>query len=435
MENKKEGFKLLIKEFHESKLPTIIRRDLPIARKSNKIITIIGPRRAGKTYFFYQLISELKNKIPFERVAYINFEDDRILPLSFKDLNSFLDAYFELYPDNKEHSLFLFFDEIQNIEGWETFVRRIYDKEKVNLYITGSSSKLLSYEIATSLRGRTLCYKIFPLNFREFLRFKGLEVGADFAYSKIRYKIKHLLADYINFGGFPEVILSDPGLKNQILKNYYDLVIYRDIVDRFTIRNIRLLKDMSRFLITNIAAPFSINAYYRSLLSQHHVSRETILEYISYLEEIDFIQLVPIFSHSLKVQQVNPKKVYVIDNGLRNAVCFRFSQDVGRLVENLVFQHLRRLGYDIYYWRQRGEVDFIIKKYDELFAINVSYGAVLNKREIDGLLEFKKIYKNRVRDLLIITNELEKVEGEIRYVPLWKWLMSIENDRKAVPYP
>ncbi len=423
MEDKKEIFKILIKEFHESKIPIAIKRDLQIPPKSNKIITIVGPRRVGKTFYFYQLINDLKGKTPYDRIFYVSFEDDRILPLSFRDLDAFLEAYFELYPDNKDRNLFLFLDEIQNIEGWETFVRRIYDKENVNIYITGSSSRLLSREIATSLRGRTLCYKIFPLSFKEFLRFKGIEVKPDFAYSKVRYKIKYFLREYINTGGFPEVVLAREELRAPILKNYHDLIIYRDLVERFSIRNIQLLKDIIKFLITNVANTFSINAYYHSLLPHYHISRETILEYLSYLGEVELIHFVPIFSYSLKVQQVNPKKIYTIDNGLRNAVSFRFSQDEGRLVENLVFQQLLRLGLDVYYWKKKGEVDFVIKENGDLTAINVSYGRVLDKREINGLLEFKNTYKKHVRDLIIITNDLEKNQDGIKYIPLWKWLI------------
>jgi len=424
MESKKEIFKILINEFHESRLPAVLKRDLTIPLLSNKIITITGSRRAGKTFFFYQLISELRQQTPSERILYVNFEDDRILPLSLKDLNELLEAYFELHPEVKENKFFLFLDEIQNIEGWESFVRRIYDKENVNIYITGSSSKLLSREIATSLRGRTMEYKIYPLNFNEFLKFKGIDLKPDFAYSKVRYRIKKLLNEYINFGGFPEVVTANDDLELSILKNYFNLVIYRDLVERFAIRNVKLLKDMLKFLLTNVSTTFSINAYFHSLQPQYHFSRETILEYLSYLEEIEVIQIIPIFSYSIKVQQVNQKKIYVLDNGLRNAVSFRFSQDEGRLVENTVFNQLKRKGFDVYYWKKKGEVDFVVRENGKLTAINVSYGQKLDEREVNGLLEFKDIFKGEVKRLLIITRDMEKTEKGIDYIPLWKWLIT-----------
>ena len=174
--NKKDVFKLVIKEFHEFKFPEIKERDLIWPLKTNKIITLSGPRRSGKTYYFYQIIKNLTKKIDLSRIIYINFEDDRLFPLNLTDLNNLLEAYFELYPDNKGKNIYCFFDEIQNIKNWELFIRRIYDKEKVKIFLTGSSSKLLSQEIATSLRGRTLNYQMWPLSFKEFLKFKNIAI-------------------------------------------------------------------------------------------------------------------------------------------------------------------------------------------------------------------------------------------------------------------
>jgi predicted AAA+ superfamily ATPase len=423
MENKKEIFKILIKEFEEFKIDRILKRQIGIPLNTSKIITVSGPRRCGKTFYFYQLINELKNKFSREIIVYINFEDDRILPLNFKELDLLVEAYFELYPEVKDKNFFLFLDEIQNIENWEVFVRRIYDKEKVKLFVTGSSSKLLSQEIATSLRGRTLNYKLYPLNFSEFLSFKGVKIDKHFEYSRQKYTVKKLLDEYINYGGFPEVVLDSADLKRSILKNYYELVIYRDIVERYSIRNINFLKSLIRYLFTNVSNIFSIKSYYISILKEFKISWETVLEYISYLEEIELIYLVPIFSYSLKVQQVNPKKLYVLDNGLRNVVSFKFSSDEGRLVENVVFNRLKEMGFEVYYWKGKGEVDFVFIQNNKLTAINVSYTDSLNSREAESLLEFKNVYKKSVKDMIIITKDTEKVENSIVYIPLWKWLL------------
>ncbi len=423
MESKKEIFKLLIKEFHEFRLPEIVIRDLRIPHQTNKVITITGSRRVGKTFYFYQLINELKINIPLEQILYLSFEDDRILPLSFKELDDLLEAYFELYPKNKSKTIYLFFDEIQNVNGWETFIRRIYDKETVRIFLTGSSSKLLSREIATSLRGRTLSYHLFPLSFQEFSKFKGLEIKPDFEYSSMRFNIKRLLEEFILFGGFPEVVLEEEGLKFKILKNYYDLLIYKDLAERFSVRNVRLLKDLMKFLITNISASFSTNSYYKSIEQELHVSRETIMEYLSYIEEIELVYLLPIFSYSLKVQQVNPKKIYSLDNGIRNAVAFKFSQDEGRLVENLVFQEIKRRELEVYYWKKKGEVDFVIKKDDALIGINVSYGNEIKEREERSLLELKNEFGERVQELILITKDVDEQKNDINLIPLWKWLL------------
>jgi len=423
MENKKEIFKILIKEFEEFKIDKVFKRKLSIPLNTNKIITISGPRRCGKTFYFYQLINELRNKYPIERIVYINFEDDRILPLNFKELDLLIESYFELYPEIKDKDFFLFLDEIQNIDNWEIFVRRIYDKEKVKLFVTGSSSKFLSKEIATSLRGRTLNYKLYPLNFAEFLSFKGVEVDKHFEYSKQKYIIKKLLDEYINYGGFPEVVLDSSNLKRDILKNYYELVIYKDLVERYSIRNINFLKSLMRYLLTNMSNIFSIKSYYNIASKEFRISWDTVLEYISYLEEIELIYLVPIFSYSLKVQQVNPKKLYVIDNGLRNVVSFKFSGDEGRLVENVVFNRLKEMGFEVYYWKRKGDVDFVYMNKNKLTAINVSYADSLNKREVESLLEFKDVYKKSVEKLIIITKDTQKIENDVVYVPLWKWLL------------
>ena len=429
MRNKKEIFKLIIKEFHELELPEIKERDLTLPKKTSKIITVSGPRRAGKTYYFYQVIQQLKKKIANSRIVYINFEDDRLLPLSSENLADLVEAYFELYPENKAKEIYCFFDEIQNIKNWELFIRRIYDKEKVKIFLTGSSSKLLSGEIATSLRGRTLNYQIFPLSFKEFLRFKNVKIEKDFAYSKNRFQIKKLFKEYLIFGGFPEVVLEENDLKLPVLKNYYDLIIYRDLVERFAVRNTVFLKSLTKYLLTNVSTTFSVNAYYQSLEKSLKPAKETVLEYLSYLQEIELMFLVPIFSYSLKVQQVNPKKSYAIDNGLRNTVSFRFSQDSGRLLENLVFLELKRRGEEIYYFKDKKECDFAVLEKNKIKTV-IQVADNLNDgdkdRELSGLLAAMEKFK--LKEGLILTKDQEDIIKReklvIKIIPVWKWLLN-----------
>ncbi|MCK4745063.1 ATP-binding protein [Candidatus Parcubacteria bacterium] len=428
--DKKNAFKIIIKEFHELKLPEIKERDLILPQKTSKIITLSGSRRAGKTYYFYQMIQKLKEKTDFSRIVYVNFEDDRLLPLTVKDLDDLIEAYFELYPENKYKKTYLFFDEIQNIDNWELFIRRIYDKEKIKIFLTGSSSKLLSKEIATSLRGRTLNYQIFPLSFQEFLKFKDVKIGKNFVYSQVRFKIKKLFQEYAVFGGFPEIVLENDDLKMAVLKNYYDLIIYRDLAERFSIRNTDFLKSLSKYLLTNFSALFSINAYYKNLEKSSRPAKETVFEYLSYLQEIELIFLLPIFSYSLKIQQVNPKKNYVIDNGLRNAVSFRFSQDFGRLLENLVFIELKRRNKEIYYYKQKKECDFIVMnnlKASQAIQVTQELNKNNKEREVNGLIEAMREY--HIKQGLILVQDLkeraeEKINGrKIEFVPLWEWLL------------
>jgi hypothetical protein len=421
---KKDKFNYIIKEFQEFKFPNILNRQL-IILESNKIISLVGNRRSGKTYFFYQLIKELLEKgIAKDQILYLNFDDDRLYPLKLEDLDCLIESYYELFPENKNKIKYFFLDEIQTIDNWELFVRRLNDKENIKIYLTGSSSKLLSQEIATSLRGRTLSYYLYNLNFKEFLEFKNFKFMKKDIYSSKRYQLKKLFLEYLNDGSFPEVVLEN-NLKKEILNNYFDMFIYKDLVERYSIRNVDLLKKLSLYLLTNISNLFSASSYYKSIRKEISVSKETILEYLSYLKEVNLIFSVPIYSFSLKKQQVNPSKIYTIDNGLRNAVSFKFSEDEGRLAENLIFIELKRRLKEIYYWRGKGEVDFVIKNKDNsLDLVNVCYNNEIPEREVSSINEFiDKHLKTKINNKIIITKDLEKNEKGIQYIPLWKWLL------------
>jgi hypothetical protein len=418
--DKKTSFKQLIKEFHEKELPEIYSRELKIA-DTRKIVSLIGSRRSGKTFYFYELIKDIRNNADVSQVLYINFEDDRIMPLEPGDLNIITEAYFELYPENTDKTLYFFFDEIQNIPGWEIFVRRLNDTTDTRIFVTGSSSKLLSKEIATSLRGRTIPFYLYPLGFREYLHFKGIYLEKDWEYGIKRYAVKKMFEEYIRWGGFPEIALEDETLRQSILKNYYEMFIYRDLVERFSIRNTSLLKGLASYLLTNISNLFSVNSYYKAVKENTQVSKETLAEYVSHLEDIGLIWQVPFFSYSLKSRQVNPRKVYCIDQGLRGAVAFQFSKDTGRLAENITFIELKRRNYDVYYWKGKKEVDFIARSEDgKLQAINVSYTNDISSRETEGLHEFNK---QNDAELILLTEDIEKEENGISFVPLWKWLL------------
>ncbi len=423
--DKKELFKYVITEFHETPVLDVKKRFLKMA-ETDKVISLIGSRRSGKTYYFYQIINEIRKNIDISQIMYINFEDERILPLKAEEMNSIIEAYFELYPENIEMDIYLFFDEIQNIDGWELFIRRLHDKKKFKIFVTGSSSKLLSKEIATSLRGRTITYNMYPLDFNEFLDFKGIKITKNIEYEKIRYKVLKMFETYLYDGGFPEVAIEKEELRQKILINYFEMFIYKDLVERYAIRNITLLKKLAQFLITNIGSGFSVNTYYNTIKKEMAVGKETLMEYISYLEDIGLIYLIPIFSHSLKKQQVNPRKIYCIDNGLRNAVAFKFSKDEGRLAENLVFTELIRREKEPYYWKGKGEVDFVMKNKDgSLDAINVSYTNEIEYRETSALKELKNNFGDTVNEMILLTKDIEKVEDNIKFIPLWKWMLHL----------
>lgn len=425
--SKKKEFKLLIQEFLDSGPPDLTSRkliDINLVLQAKKIMVFYGPRRSGKTFYFYQLISALHEKgIPKSRILYINFEDDRLLPLDSKQLNDLIEAYNELYPENTNEEIFLFFDEIQNIEGWEAFVRRLDDKTKAKIFITGSSASLLSHEIASSLRGRSINQAVYPLNFHEYLYFKEIKLQKNFAYSKQRYQIIKELNEYLEEGGFPEIVLSkNKELDRKILQEYFNSIVYRDLVDRYSLRNTNLLKDLLKYLFTNSSKTFSAHNYYKTVKQSMSVSKDTIYEYLSFIEEAQTFYFLPLFSYSLKEQRVNHKKIICVDNGLRNRISFRFSPDLGRLAENLVGLELIRHNEQVFYYEGKQEIDFVVKKNKKITAINVSYGDEIEEREITGLLEFKKEHKKS--ELLLLTKDIEDEKNGIKMIPLWEWLLS-----------
>lgn len=402
-------------------------RDFKFLIKTNKIISLIGPRRVGKSYLLFNEMSELKKKGFKSNILYINFDDERLLPLSVKDLDLIIESYFELFPENLNSQIFVFFDEIQNIIHWELFVRRLYDKNNLKIYVTGSSSKLLSKEIATSLRGRTLSFNIFPLSFKEYLEFNDIKLDSNFKYSSQRFLLKKEFKNYLKYGGFPEIIFEE--LKFKTLQSYLDLTIYKDLIQRYSIRNLTLLKYLIKFLLSNISKEFSINSYYNKIKQELNISRETITEYNSYLEDINLIQFLNKFDSSIKKQHSNQKKVYSIDTGFVNANGFKFSEDIGRLYENLVFIELKRNEKEIYFHKLKKECDFLIKedlKIIQAIQVTVSIkNEITRKRELEGLIEAMKTYN--LNTGLILTQDEEDeliIEGKkIIIKPVHHWLL------------
>lgn len=431
----KENFKIIIKEFHESPLPDLIERkgwfDLSILDSPiNKVITIIGPRRAGKTYFVFQIMKELmKKKVDITDILYINFEDERILPMSGEDLQGILDAYFELY--EKKSNPFIFFDEIQNISGWERFVRRLNDRG-FPIFITGSNSRLLGREIATALRGRTLTYEIFPFSFKEFIIARGIKAQKNLLYGKMRHRIKQLYEEYFFSGGYPEVtFVDDKSTKSRILQDYFNTIFYKDLVDRYHIKNTNLLKQWLSTLMMNLSSSISFSKIENDFKSRGiNVSRATLSYFAGYIQDSFFGFFVELYSESVRKRQVNPKKFYLIDLGLHNYLTFKFSENKGRLLENLVFLELRRRGYPIFYYKTaRGqEVDFLIKKNRRWHLIQVCH----DLSQIDTFSREKKALLSGLRELkintgIILTDSHKQVErvGEktLKIVPVWEWLL------------
>ncbi len=433
--NERDILKKLIVEWSEQKLPEIIEREQEIKvvkRKIKKIISVVGVRRSGKTYLLYQTIKKLQNNTPKKNILYINLEDERIPIYTPGYLTDLLDAHTEIFGERKE-TLYLFLDEIQNIPKWEKYLRRIHDTEAdIQIVITGSSSKLLSKEIATSLRGRTLSLKVHPFSFREFLKVKGFTYDTrTLQYSKKKPLLFNYLREYMEFGGFPEVILEEKRNKTLLLQEYFNAIFHRDIVDRYKIRNIKLMETFLKLLINYSSRYFSISRIEKTLKSQgFKLSKNTLIEYLGYAESTFLVYPVPIFSYKIKDQTQYPKKIYCIDTGLRNATTFRFTEDLGRLAENMVFIELMKRNREVYYWKdsEQKEVDFVIKeglKARELIQVCWDINNETREREVKALT--KAMDEFGLEEGIIITDDHETVEEingkTITYRPLWKWLL------------
>jgi hypothetical protein len=424
----------LLQEWKDTGAPAdIINRDLKIAKMEKKANSFVGIRRAGKTYAMFQLAKGIKSKDVF----YINMEDDRLVNPNIKHLTALTPTIKENF-ELKGKQLYLFVDEIQNVDNWERWARRMAERKDVFLFISGSSSKLSSQEIATALRGRTITNYIFPLNFREFLKFKGFYYDAKtIGYSTKRFELKRLFNEYLKYGGFPEVVLAKKKEKLKLLREYFATIIARDIVERFKIENVTTLESFMKLLLHNYSRFVSFSKAEKWLASMGiKTSKATLIEYFNYIKQSFFIFNTGIFSYKIKERLQYPIKVYVTDNGFIEALTQRFSRNVGWLYENLVAIELFKKCLDnpsneIYYWKdkQGKEVDFIVKqglKVKELIQVCYDIEDLeIKKREVQALLKAGK--ELRCRNLLVVTEDFEgkeKIAGkEIRYVPLWFWLL------------
>ncbi|RLA07943.1 MAG: ATP-binding protein [Gammaproteobacteria bacterium] len=426
----KKQFKKIIVDFIERDMNDILPREYQIPLESNKVICLIGVRRAGKTSILFDVVDKLRKKVVRENIIYVNFEDDRLYPLGLKDLDSLLESYYELYPAKRDEKIYLFLDEVQVVDNWELYVRRIYDTSDIQIYITGSSAKLLSTEIATSLRGRTLTYEIYPFSFKEYLSYKNIAIN--FNSSKQLSYIKNALSDYLINGGFAETINQDQMISQKILSDYLELIIYKDIVDRHNVKNRSLLKILTKYCFNNIATLISFNKLFNNFKSQgYKLSKDTIYEYVSHLEDAFALFVVPIYRNSIKQQQRNPKKMYAIDNGFKKIYDYAFDDDMGKLYENVVFLHLRRMSSQIYYYKQKQEVDFYVRLNNKKILINVSYDITnpdTKKREIAGLMEAMDYFK--LNQSYLINNDHDEIlkinNKRVIIKPLFEFLLDSE---------
>lgn len=339
------------------------QRQYAFPSADNIIKVAIGMRRSGKTYFIYQTINTLLAQgVSKEQILFLDFEDERLLPMNAKEMGKLLDAFYSLYPENHERLCYLFLDEVHAVTDWHQVARRYFQSKKVQLYLTGSSSKLLSKEIHTSLRGRSLAIEIWPYSFSEFLSMHHVEKAKKpFGQVGFDQHFQYLL-NYFDVGGFPAVQTLSKHEWRDTLQNYVDTTIMRDIVERYAISNIAVLKYLVFTLLKNAATTFSIHKFYNDIKSQgYKISKDTIYNYLHYIEDAFLNFMIPVYSESVRLKQNQAKKTYAVDVGLINAVSLSTNELHGKLFENLIYLDLRRQNKKInYYYTQEGyEVDFI----------------------------------------------------------------------------
>ena len=424
-------YKQIITFWREFNIPNALKRAIKVDVNTDFIVTITGPRRAGKTYFCFQLINQLLDTgISKENILYINFEDNKLLGAEAKDLDKLIEIFFELSQINKKQKIYLFFDEIQTVKNWDSLIRTINDTRKdIQIILTGSSSKLLSREISTKLRGRVLNYEIFPLSFKEILNWENIKYNLKtISYSKNKIEIKKLFSSFVFNGGYP-VIISQNLEKEIILQNYYESMIFKDIIERYKIEDVNKLKALANLLFESVSKEMSYNKLANKLNSiGFKISKNTVIEYLSHFEDAYLFFQNLKYEYSLAKQLGSIKKIYCIDNGLLNAVSFKFSDDLGKLLENLVFIELRRRNEQIYYHRKKYECDFLIVRKNRI-SLAIQVTKELNdeneKRELNGLLEVMNEYK--LKESILLTEEQEEeriIEGKkVKIIPVWKWLL------------
>lgn len=431
----KEIVKELINEFQNESLPSLIHRvlDVPqLPETVRKALVFIGMRRSGKTFLMYQDIeNEIAKGLEKQKILYLNFEDDRLANFTLKDFQTILDCYFEIYPKNiHAPDLRFYFDEIQNIEGWEKFIRRLLDKEKMNIFITGSSAKSLSKEIATSLRGRCLVKEVFPLSFLEYLNYFKLTEFANIT-TKQQAVIKHHCLNYLSYGGFPETLEVFALLRREIIQSYINTAVFRDVIERYRLSNPHVVKLFLNYCLQNISAPLSITKVYNTFKSSGiALSRNSLYEYLSYFADAYLLFIVKLFDFSVRKRQVNPPKIYCIDTGIINSYSIKPQMESGASLENAVYIHLRQKHYDnIYYYKTSTgkEVDFITQQLNgklALYQVCVDLSDEKTKtRELSALVEAAGELK--ISEAMIVTldtaDALEINYITIKIIPFWQW--------------
>lgn len=418
----------------EMKFPLLTRREADGSLIAGKARAVIGMRRAGKTSFLYQCLADrLAAGTAREKLVYFNFEDERLAGIEAADLGIVLDAYYRVNPSFRQRETVTWcFDEIQVVSGWEAFVRRVLDSEKVEVFLGGSSARMLSREVATSMRGRALETVITPFSFREFCSARDVSLTGKHLSAANRSRLQACFDAYLEVGGFPEALaLSTDRQRVELLQGYVDAVLFRDVAERHGIGNLVALRAFARQLLRRAATLMSVSKLYADFKSRGiGVSKETLLRYLEHFEDAFLLFTVPLAVQSERRRQVNPRKLYLVDHGLAHAFSPAAGLDRGHLIENIVACELQRDARDIAYVKtaRGGEVDFLATHYDGArtliqVAADLANPPTLN-REIQSLVEAAADFPDARRVLLYETVPPRgvPVPDGIEAIPVWRWL-------------
>lgn len=429
-----EQLKSIILDFQELPFTPGVPRRLDVQPVPGKASICIGVRRSGKSTYLQQVMQRLLDSgEPRTNILYLNFFDDRLYRLPEAGLGLVLEAYFSLFPEKKGvEKVYCFFDEIQAVPDWEPFIDRLLRTELCEVWLTGSSARMLSKEIATQMRGRALSWEVFPFSFREFLDARGLR--ADGALStKDRLLVQKAFGEYWECGGFPETMDLPPALRVKIHQEYFHAVLFRDLVERHDVAHPRAVADLARHLMDNAASLYTLNSLTGMLKARgHKISKNVVADYLEWFEDAYFLFTVRKHDASLNKSNANPKKIYCIDHAMVNSVASGVLLNAGHLLENLVFTALRRAAQDIFYYKTQSnkEVDFLVLgERGERQLIQVCETLVepkTRKRELDALTEAMREL-GVSRGTVVTRNEEEKIrldDSKIQVVQAWRFLLS-----------
>lgn len=429
----------LITDFIASPLPETVTRDVRPLMRNRKADVFVGMRRSGKTYAMLDVMRRLEiDGVPRDRMLYLNFDDDRLPSGDPGLLDTALETYFRLAPESRAQTSYIFLDEIQVVPEWERFARRVLDTERTHLFLGGSSSRMLSTEVATTFRGRGFVVEVLPYGFREYVRALGYESSGRLGQVD-RSRLAALSDRYLAEGGFPEVVDVSGLARIQTLQSYVQMVVLKDIVERFGAENIAALKHLARGVFAANAGQFSVSSFEGALRSQgFRTTKTTLLTYLDHLVDAYLVFTVPIDSRSAKARTVNPRKVYAIDPGLAAAMHSSGARNVGALLENAVYLELRRRlgptadGSISYHRTPSGrEVDFVIdspmdggeREFVQVCASLEGVGAI--ERETAAMSEALASAPGSRGTIVTRAEEgeLQTPAGVVRMVPFWEWAL------------